>query len=109
MQANLKASMLLKIAAAIALLALSVVLLAGVDSGKLGQATVALTIMFIQLGAAMAVFQKIGTTSSIAKLNLMGSALILISIAILILAGAVKILASMSWEELGKGMAALGV
>jgi tape measure domain-containing protein len=109
MQANLKASMLLKIAAAIALLALSVVLLASVDAAGLTRATVALTVMFVQLGAAMAIFQKIGTTGSIAKLNLMGAALILMSVAILILAAAVKVLASMSWAELAKGGAALTV
>lgn len=107
MQANLKASMILKIAAAVALLAISVVLLAGVDAVGLARATGALTVMFIQLGVAMAVFQKIGTIASIAKLNLMGSALILLGIAILILAGAVKVLATMSWEELGKGLGAL--
>lgn len=109
MQANLKASMLLKIAAAIALLAVSVVLLASVDAAGLVRATAALTVMFVQLAAAMKVFQKIGSISSIAKLNLMGAALILMSVAILILAGAVKVLASMSWGELAKGMASLTV
>jgi tape measure domain-containing protein len=107
MQANLKASMLLKIAAAIALLAISVVLLAGVDAPGLVRATAALTVMFVQLGAAMAAFQKIGSITSIAKLNLMGAALILLSVAILLLTAAVKVLASMSWEELAKGMGAL--
>lgn len=109
MQANLKASMLIKIAASIALLAISVVLLASVDGPGLARATAALTVMFIQLGVAMAVFQKIGTIASIAKLNLMGSALILLGIAILILAGAVKVLSTMSWEELAKGLLGLTV
>lgn len=107
MQANLKASMLVKIALAIGILAISVVLLAGVDTAGLIRATSALTVMFIQLGAAMYVFQKIGTVASITKLNLMGAALILISIAILILTAAVRKLSEMSWEELGKGMAGL--
>lgn len=109
MQANLKASMLLKIAAAIALLAISVVLLAGVDAQGLLRATTALTAMFIQLGAAMYAFQKIGTVASMAKLSLMGAALILIATAILILTVAVKSLAALSWEELGKGLSALVV
>jgi hypothetical protein len=109
MQANLKASMLLKIAAAIALLAVSVVLLASVDAAGLVRATAALTVMFVQLAAAMKVFQKMGSVASIAKLNLMGAALILMSVAILILAGAVKVLASMSWNELGKGLSGLAV
>jgi tape measure domain-containing protein len=108
MQANLKASMLLKIAAAVAALAISVVLLAGVDAAGLARATTALTVMFVQLAVAMNVFQKIGTVGTIAKLNLMGAALILIGVAILILVGAVKLLSTMSWEELGKGMSALG-
>lgn len=109
MQANLKASMLLKIAAAIALLAISVVLLAGVDAPGLIRATAALTVMFVQLGAAMQVFQKIGTTASILRLNLMGAALILMAVAILLLTAAVRVLAKLSWEELAKGLGALTV
>lgn len=109
MQANLKASMLLKIAGAIALLAVSVVLLASVDGPGLVRATSALTVMFIQLGAAMAVFQKIGTVASMAKLTVMGAALILIAGAIVILTVAVKQLAELSWEELAKGLGALVV
>lgn len=109
MQANLKASMLLKIAAAIALLAVSVVLLASVDAEGLARATAALTVMFIQLGAAMAAFQKIGSIASIAKLNLMGAALILLGAAILVLTASVKLLSQLSWSELGRGLGSLAI
>lgn len=109
MQANLKASMLLKIAAAVAALAISVVLLSGVDAAGLARATTALTVMFVQLAVAMNVLQGIGTVASVAKMNLMGAALILLGVAILVLVGAMKVLATMSWEDLAKGMAGLVV
>ena len=104
MQANLKASALIKIAAAIGILAIGVVLLANIDAQGLIRATSALTVMFIQLGIAMAVLQTMGTIKSAIRLTIMAGAMILMATALLILAAAVKVLSSMSWEELRKGM-----
>ena len=109
MQANLKANALLKIAAAIAILAVSVFLLAGIDAAGLARATAALTVMFIQLGAAMAVFEKIGTMRQAAKLVIMSAGLILLAIAVLILTAAVKNLSDLDWNELAKGLVGLTV
>jgi hypothetical protein len=107
MQATLKASTLLLIAAAIALLTISVVALSKIDPEKLLAALAAMTVMFVQLSAAMAVFAKISAGSSMVKLVLMGVALILVATAIRILAGAVAELAKNDWEQLSKGL--LGV
>lgn len=109
MQANLKAGTLIKIAGAIALLTASVVALSLIDSAKLAKALGALTIMFIQMGGAMAAFAAISSTGSVLKLAPMAAGLILLSTAILILTGAVKVLSTLSWDELLRGLSALVV
>lgn len=109
MQTNLKASALLKIAGAIAILAASVFVLAGIDSEGLIRATSALTVMFVQLGAAMAVFSQIGTVKDAAKLTIMSVGLIALATAVLILTAAVKNLSELGWEELAKGLTGLTV
>lgn len=105
MQANLKAGTLIKIAGAVALLTASVVGLSLIDSGSLTKALTALTVMFIQLGGAMAAFEAISSVGSVLKLAPMAAGLILLATSIVILTAAVKVLSTMSWEELGKGLA----
>jgi tape measure domain-containing protein len=105
MQANLKSGTLIKIAGAVALLTASVVGLSLIDSAALTKALIALTVMFVQLGGAMAAFEAVSSMGSVLKLAPMAAGLILLSTAILILSGAVKVLSTMSWEELGKGLA----
>ena len=105
MQQNLKANVLLKIAGAIALLTVSVVALSMIDSEALTKALTAITVMFVQLGTAMAVLEKISLTKSAGKMTALGAAMILFAIAIDILAIAVKSLSELSWEELAKGLA----
>lgn len=107
LQANLKAGTLIKIAAAVALLTASVVALSLIDSGNLTKALTAITVMFVQLGAAMTVFTTIMNTGAALKLAPMAAGLVLLSTSILILAGAVKILSTMSWGELTRGLAGL--
>lgn len=107
LQANLKAGTLIKIAAAVALLTASVVALSLIDSGNLTKALTAITVMFVQLGAAMTVFTTIMNTGAALKLAPMAAGLVLLSTSILILAGAVKILSTMSWDELTRGLAGL--
>jgi len=104
MQAQLKASTLLKIAAAIALLTASVVALSMIDSEKLNQALGALGIMFGQLLVAMALFAKATAAAGLVRLPVMAAGLILFAIAIDILVIAVTALSKLNWEELAKGL-----
>lgn len=107
MQAQLKAGTLLKIAAAIGILVVSVIALSMIDSAKLTVALTALTAMFTQLLVAMAIMAKVTASAGFIKMPAAAAAMILLSVAILILVAAVKILSGMEWEELGKGMAGL--
>jgi tape measure domain-containing protein len=107
MQTQLKAGTLLKIAAAIALLTVSVVALSLIDSEKLTKALTALTVMFGQLLIAMALFAKATAGAGLVKLPVMAAGLILLAIAIDLLVVAVTALSKLDWQELAKGL--LGV
>jgi tape measure domain-containing protein len=104
MQANLKANVLIKIAAAVALLTISVVALSMIDSAKLTTALVAIGAMMAQLMIAMEIFSKISSLKGSAKMAIIGAGLILLAIAIDILAIAVTKLSKLSWSELVKGL-----
>lgn len=107
LQANLKAGTLIKIAGAVAALTGSVFVLSTIDSGKLTKALTAITVMFLQLSAAMALMDKVGGFGIAVKLAPLAVGLILLSSAVLILSVAVKNLSSLSWEEIGKGLSAV--
>ena len=104
MQANLKSGTLIKIAAAVALLTASVVALSLIDSAALTKALTAITIMFVQLGAAMAIFTKISAGIGFVKMPFIAASLILLGGAILVLAGAMTVLSKLDWEGISKGL-----
>ena len=104
-QTQLKAGTLMKIAGAIAILTAAIVVLALIDSKKLNEAIGAITMLFAELMGSMAIFSKIsGDFKGVAKAT---GAMVGMSIAVLILAAAMKTLGSMEWEDLAKGV--LGV
>lgn len=107
MQQKVKAEIILKIAIAVGILALSLIGLAMVDPEKLAGAVGAITVMFGELLGAMAILEKIGTSKGMAKVGIISAGMILLSTAILILSAAVKNLAELSWSELTRGL--LGV
>lgn len=107
MQQQLKAGTLLKIAAAIALLTVSVVALSMIDADKLTKALTAMTVMFGQLLGMMALFAKASAGAGIVKLPVMAAGLILLSIAIGNLVISVIALSKLSWEEIAKGLGTL--
>lgn len=108
MQANLKASTLIKIAGAIALLTASILVLSTIDAAKLGKALGAITIMFVQLGAAMLMFEKFSSGAGFVRMPFIAASLILLSVAVLILSAAVKNLADLDWDELSRGLVGVG-
>lgn len=101
-QQSIKSDILLKIAKAIAILAASLFVIALIDDDRLTNALAGVTAMFIELMSALKVFNKL-------NLNFTGvgksiSMMIGMSTAILILAGALKSLSSLNWNELAVGL-----
>ena len=101
-QTNLKAETLLKIGAAIALLAGSIVAISLIDSDKLSVSLGAITVLFANLLGAMAIFNKI--SSDTGKVSKACTAMIAMSVAVSILAGALKKVSDLDWGELARGL-----
>ena len=101
-QTNLKAGTLLKIGAAIALLAGSIVAISLIDSDKLSASLGAITVLFANLLGAMAIFNKI--SSDTGKVSKARTAMIAMSVAVSILAGALKKVSDLDWGELARGL-----
>ena len=101
-QTNLKAGPLLIIGAAIALLAGSIVAISLIDSDKLSASLGAITVLFANLLGAMAIFNKI--SSDTGKVSKACTAMIAMSVAVSILAGALKKVSDLDWGELARGL-----
>lgn len=101
-QTNLKAGTLLKIGAAIALLAGSIVAISLIDSDKLSASLGAIAVLFANLLGAMAIFNKI--SSDTGKVFKACTAMIAMSVAVSILAGALKKVSDLDWGELARGL-----
>lgn len=100
-QKSLNSKTLMNIAKALAVLAVSLVVVAAIDGDKLATALAGLTALFAELMGSFAVFNK--TKSDLKGINKSVSVLIGMSAAVLILAGALKSLSGLSWGELGVG------
>ena len=101
-QKDLQANTLLKIAAAIAILASAIVVIASIDPGRLMASLGAVTVLFGNLMGSLAAFNKIGLLQKgIIKAS---AAMILMSVAVLILANALKKVASIEAYDLFKGI-----
>ena len=108
-QSQLKSDILLKLAEAIAILAVSLLVLASIDSKKLSGSLSAITVTFGDLMASMAILNQLGSSGkgsvkNAANLSVLTGAIIGMSVAILILSVAVKKLANLKLEDLAKGM-----
>lgn len=101
-QNQLQAGTLLKIALAIAILTASLIALSLVDSEKLNVALGAITVLFADLLASMAVFNKIsGQVTGVVKSV---TAMLGIATAVLILASALKKIADLDAKQLTTGL-----
>jgi tape measure domain-containing protein len=109
MQLQLKANALIKIAAAIALLTVSVIALSLIDSKKLTTATGALTVMFADLLGSLAIFEKITKNQGFVKMPLVTASLIALAIALDLMTIAVKNMSELNWNELARGLTGLAV
>ena len=103
-QSSLKAGTLLKIAGAMAILTAAIVALSLVDSGKLNASLGDLSVLFVGLLGSMAIFEKIMNGVAIKGMGQLTIAMIGLSTAVLILAGAVQKLSGLDWDGLLKGL-----
>lgn len=103
-QSSLKAGTLLKIAGAMAILTAAIVALSLVDSGKLNASLGDLSVLFVELLGSMAIFEKIMNGVAIKGMGQLTIAMIGLSTAVLILAGAVQKLSGLDWDGLLKGL-----
>lgn len=104
MQTKLKAEALMRIAQAIAVLTASLVVLSMIDSVALTRALSAMAVGFAELVGSLALLDKMASSASAPKLFLLSLALIGMAAAMAVLSLAVKAMASLSWEELAKGL-----
>lgn len=101
-QSQLQDGTLLKIASAIAILVASLVALSLIDSAKLSAALGAITVLFADLMASMAIFNKIsGMASGVIRST---TAMLAISTSVLILASALKKLGDLDAKQLATGL-----
>ena len=104
-QTQLKAGALLKIASAIGILAVSLLLIASIDGEKLSNAIGAITVLFAELLGSMSLFAKIsGEFSGVTKAC---AAMIVVSTSVLILASALKKVAGLEPEQMLVGLAGI--
>jgi tape measure domain-containing protein len=107
MQQNVKANTILQIAAAVGILAASAVALSTVSPDRLASAMTAMAVGFGQLMGGMALMTKMGGAGGVAKMPVIAGSLVILAGAILTLSGALMILSRLSWDEIGRGLAAL--
>lgn len=106
-QTDLKAGALIKIASAIAILAGSLVVLSFVDPKKLAPAIAAITIMFVDLFGSLAAFDKVIGDSSTLSIMGLSTAMIGLSVSLLVLVGVIKTLADINTGNVVKGLTAI--
>ena len=105
-QEQLRAGTLLKIASAIGILTASVFTLSTIDSDALQRALFGMAVLLIELGVTLAAFGKMSNDfKGSFKANLLMKSL---AVSILIMAAAVKVLSTISWDGMMKGLIAIG-
>ncbi|MFA5655108.1 MAG: tape measure protein [Dysgonamonadaceae bacterium] len=103
-QSNLKANVLLKIAIAIGILAAALLTISMIDSEKLTVSLGAMTIMFVELFAAMSAFSTLTGPRGFLAMAKITTGMIGLSVAVLILASAMQKLGNLDWDGVIKGL-----
>lgn len=106
-QQNLKANILLKIGAAIALLSASIVAISLIDSNKLVGSLAAIGTLFAQLLVAMKLYSMIGEFKG--KVIKSSIVMMTMSASILILSHAMKNISELDWNGVAKGAVGITV
>lgn len=100
-QTNIKTDILLKIAAAVAILVASITVLASIDPERLTDSLGALTVLFAELIGSMTLFTKLNTNME--QLTGIGT-MIAMAAAISILAGALKKISDLNPDQIQNGV-----
>lgn len=108
-QKSLKADILMKIAIAVGILALSLIALSFIDPVKLTTAIGAVTTLFAELMLSMVSFQKISDGKNLAGAASFIGAMLGMAVAILLLSFAMSILSRLDSKALVKGMVTITV
>lgn len=108
-QNNIKASVILKIAAAIGILAVALLAISMIDADKMNSAIAAMTVLFGELFGSMSIFEKVAGNNSFKNIKKVTKAMILLGAAILILSLAAKTLAELDWNGVAKGLLGVSV
>lgn len=106
-QTKLKSDALGKIAASIAVLSVSLLVLSTIDSGKVTGSLAAMGAMFAELMTSMAVLDKLSIDGKAA--NKMAAAMIKMGAALLVLSLAMKNIGELEPEQLAEGLIGVGV
>lgn len=104
-----KAGLILKIGIAVGILALALITLSGIPAGDLAKALGAITALFGELFGMLALMDKFLGDAKFKGAAKIATIMIGLSIAVAILAGALKKLASIDASDLGKGLLAITV
>ena len=105
-QEQLKAGSLLKIASAIGILAAAIFVISTIDGDTLASSLGAITVLFGELMGSLAMFSKIGGgMNGVTKAVIMMGG---ISVSLLILAGALKVVSSIDVDGMTRGLIAIG-
>jgi hypothetical protein len=107
MQTQLKVKTLMEIAAAVGILAASMVALSFIKGDDLKKSLGAIGVGMAELVIGMAAMSKIGGFGAFAKLPIMATGLVALSTALLILTGAIAAMSALSWEQIGKGLSGI--
>ena len=103
-QNSLNAATLLKLASAIAILAASLLVLSTIDPARLATALAGMAVVFGELTLAMMAINKVGNIKGLTKTSI---SMILMATAMLVMAGALKTLSSISIGEMVIGLVGL--
>jgi len=110
MQANLKAEALMKIAIAIAVVAGAVLLLSLIPGGKLDTAMVGLAAAVVSLAATVGVLEQMSDgPAAAAKIILIALGMVILAGAVALLAVAVAAFSAINPDALGRSMAAISI
>lgn len=106
-QKNLNVDTLTKIATAIGILAASIFVISSIDPGRLDSSLGAIGVLFAELLGSLALFNKIDFKSLKVSMKVI-PLMLAMSTAVLILASAMKKIASLDWEGVAKGLVGVG-
>lgn len=102
-QDSLKPKTLMDLAKALTLLAVSMVLIASIDTSKLGSTIAAMSVIMAELFGLMALLSSISSRdflNSITSIATIASTMITVSISLLALSGALKLMSTISFDDM---------